>query len=84
MKLATQIQDDLQHQPDVGQHYSFIQERWKMYYEDDDFGRIFAGSAVCSDYRASDDAKNDNITLENVLSWRLTRLRLVPVKRRIW
>ena len=48
MKLATRIQADLQQQPDIGQHYSFIQERWKTYEEDDDFGRIFTESAVCS------------------------------------
>ena len=48
MKLANQIQSSLQQQLDIGQHYSFIQERWKMYEDDDDFGRIFSESAVCS------------------------------------
>jgi len=48
MKLANQIQASLQQQLDIGQHYSFIQERWKMYEDDDDFGRIFSESAVCS------------------------------------
>lgn len=48
MKLANQIKANLQQQLDIGQHYLFIEERWKMYEEEDDFGRIFTESAVCS------------------------------------
>jgi len=48
MKLAKRIQGDLQQQPDIGQYYSFIQDRWKIYEDDDDFGKILAESSLCS------------------------------------
>ena len=46
-KLVANVYGYLEQQPNIGQYYSFIRERWINYEEDEDYGKIFAESSLC-------------------------------------